>query len=227
MMSVGSRPLAGRLDLAAVLAQLGLDARRGRGSRTPRPRPRTCGARRRRPVERPALLVDPQEALLGQAPAAVAGDAAEPDVVVRRAREVDEVRPGLARRHDHEVDLRPAQDRDGRLRLARAQHLVRPRRGAVNRSTTVFGVRPSRRAGRGRRSSPAGGAASPPGRCGVTPGTPRSCSARSSLAAWARWMQQPARARSRASRSPRGSRSSVLAEMPLSVRRRLFLRRLP
>ena len=47
--------------------------------------------------QRLAVLVDPDEALLGQAPAAVAGDAAEPDVVVGRAREVDEVGARLAR----------------------------------------------------------------------------------------------------------------------------------
>ena len=39
---------AGRLDLAAVLAELGLDERQVEEARTPRPRSRTCGARQRR-----------------------------------------------------------------------------------------------------------------------------------------------------------------------------------
>ena len=62
-----------------------------------------------------ALVVEAGEALLRQAPAAVAGDPAEADVVLLAAGEVDEVRPGLARRHRHEVDLRPAGQPHGGL----------------------------------------------------------------------------------------------------------------
>ena len=73
------------LDLAAVLAQLGLDerqveeaVRRGLVGE----RPQLGGVAR----QRLAVVVDAQEALLGQAPAAVAGDPPQPDVVLRRAR---------------------------------------------------------------------------------------------------------------------------------------------
>ena len=96
-----------RLDLAGVLAQLGLDERQAEE------RVRLGLARERAQLggvagQRLAVLVDPQEALLGQAPALVAGHRPEPDVVLLGAGEVDAVRAGLARRHDHEVDLRPA-----------------------------------------------------------------------------------------------------------------------
>ncbi len=44
--------------------------------------------------------------------------------MVGRSREVDEVRPGLARRHRHEVDVRPAHQPDAALRAAGADDLV-------------------------------------------------------------------------------------------------------
>ena len=73
-------------------------------------------------LERLPVVVDPDEPLLGQAPAAVAGDAAQRDVVVRGPGEVDEVRAGLAGRHDHQVHLRAAQQLDRGLRVPGAQH---------------------------------------------------------------------------------------------------------
>ena len=65
--------------------------------------------------QRLAVLADPQEALLGQAPATVARHRAEPDVVFLGPGEVDPVGPRLARRHDHQVGLRPAHQPDGGL----------------------------------------------------------------------------------------------------------------
>ena len=58
------------------------------------------------PVSELAVVVDLREAVLGQAPAHVARPFAQPDVVLLGAGEVDEVRPGLLRPHDHEVHLR-------------------------------------------------------------------------------------------------------------------------
>ena len=86
----------GGLDLAPVLAQLGLDEREVEervdlGLRGERPELGGLAG------ERLAVLPDPEEALLGQAPAAVAGPRPEPDVVLLRACEVDEVRARLAR----------------------------------------------------------------------------------------------------------------------------------
>ena len=87
-MSVGQPAGQRRLDLAGVLAQLGLDERQAEE------RVR-LGLGRERPQlgrvagQRLAVLADPQEALLGQAPALVAGHRAEPDVVLLGAREVD------------------------------------------------------------------------------------------------------------------------------------------
>ena len=111
------------LDLALVLAQLGLDERQAEeGVR--------LGLGRERPQlgvgagQRLAVLADAQEPLLGQAPALVAGPLAQPDVVLLRAGEVDAVRAGLARRHDHQVDLRAAQQPDGRLVAALVDDLV-------------------------------------------------------------------------------------------------------
>ena len=77
-----------RLDLALVLAQLGLDVREveeGVGLLLGRERAqlgRVAG-------QRLAVLVDAQVALLGQAPAAIAGTGAQLDVVLLRAREMD------------------------------------------------------------------------------------------------------------------------------------------
>ena len=65
--------------------------------------------------QRLAVLADPQEPLLGQAPALVARHRPEPDVVFLGSGEVDPVRPRLAGRHHHQVDLRPAHQPDGGL----------------------------------------------------------------------------------------------------------------
>ena len=99
------------LDLAAVLAQLRVDERQaeervrlglgGEGAQLGG----VAG-------QRLAVLADPQEALLGQAPAAVARHRPEPDVVLLGAGEVDPVGPGLAGRHHHQVDLRSAHQPD-------------------------------------------------------------------------------------------------------------------
>ena len=83
--SGGSRPGQRRLDLAAVLAQLGLDERQVEERvrlRLGRERAQLGGVA----GQRLAVLADPQEALLGQAPAAVAGHRPEPDVVLLGAR---------------------------------------------------------------------------------------------------------------------------------------------
>jgi hypothetical protein len=112
-----------RLDLTGVLAQLGLDERQIEE------RVRLGLGRERlqlrvRAGERLAVLADLQEAVLRQAPALVAGDRPEADVVLLRAREVDEVRPGLAGWHRHEVDLRAAEHPDRRLVATAADDLV-------------------------------------------------------------------------------------------------------
>ena len=100
-----------RLDLAAVLAQLRLDERQAEeGVRLGlgRERPELGGvAGQRLPV-----LADPQEPLLRERPALVAGHRAQADVVLLRPGEVDAVRAGLAGRHDHQVHLRAAQQAD-------------------------------------------------------------------------------------------------------------------
>ena len=75
--------------------------------------------------QRLAVLADPQEALLGQAPALVAGHApaggrCAPSSPVKWMRYV----PGLAGRHDHQVDLRAAQQADRRLVAARVHDAV-------------------------------------------------------------------------------------------------------
>src|SRR4051794_39271676 len=104
----------GSLDLPGVLAQLGLDERQaeecvrvGLGREGAQLRVVTG--------ERLAVLPDAQEALLGQAPAEIAGHRPEPDVVLLGPGEVDTVGPCLARRHHHQVRLRPAHDPDGGL----------------------------------------------------------------------------------------------------------------
>ena len=71
----------GRLDLAAVLAQLGLDEGQAEEG------VRLCLRAERaqlgvRAGQRLAVVADAQEALLGQAPALVAGALAQPDVVL-------------------------------------------------------------------------------------------------------------------------------------------------
>ena len=79
------RPGPGRLDLAAILAQLGRhlgEAQERVDLRLGRERPQLGGG----PGGRLPVLAEPQEALLGEAPAAVAGDPAQPDVVLLAAR---------------------------------------------------------------------------------------------------------------------------------------------
>ena len=84
------------LELAGILAQLRFDERQadervclGFGGE----RPKLGGVA----GQRLAIVADPQEPLLGQAPALVAGHRAEPDVVLLGAGEVDAVGAALAR----------------------------------------------------------------------------------------------------------------------------------
>ena len=116
------------LDLALVLAQLGLDERQaeegvGLG----------LGGERAElglgTGERLAVLADPQEPLLGQAPALVAGHRPQPDVVLLRAGEMDPVRPGCFGRHGHQVHLGPAEQADRRFGAALVDHVVDHARG--------------------------------------------------------------------------------------------------
>ena len=105
-----------RLHLAGGLAQLGRDERQPEeaiGARLVLERAQLGGVARRGL----ALGIEAQEALLGQAPAEVTGDGAEPDVVLRRAGEVDETGAGLTGRHDHEVHLWATDQPDRRLHL--------------------------------------------------------------------------------------------------------------
>ena len=119
----------GSLDLAAVLAQLRDDERQAEE------RVRLVLGGERAQLggiagQRLAVLADPQEALLRQAPAAVAGHRAEPDVVLLGPGEVDPVGPRLARWHDHQVGLRPAHQPDGRLVAALVDDRIdEPERG--------------------------------------------------------------------------------------------------
>src|SRR5664280_3335589 len=92
--------VAGRLDLAAILAQLGWNLGEpeervdlglgGEGAE--------LGGLPGRGL---AVLAQAEEPLLRQAPAAVARDPAEPDVVFLAAGEVDEIRARVARRERH------------------------------------------------------------------------------------------------------------------------------
>ena len=102
------------LDLAMILAQLGLDVgqpEEGVRVRFGRERPELGGRTR----ERLAVLADAQVALLRQAPAEVSGHRPEPDVVLFRPGEMDAVGAGLAGRHDHQVGLWSAHQPDGSL----------------------------------------------------------------------------------------------------------------
>ena len=117
----GERPGQSRLDLALVLPQLGLDegqVEEAVGLRLGGERPEL------RVVARQdlAVVADPLEAVLGQAPAPITGPRPEPDVVLLAPREMDPVGARGTRRHHHEVDLRPAQEPDGRLVAAPADH---------------------------------------------------------------------------------------------------------
>ena len=118
--------------------------------------------------DRLAVLADSQEPLLGQAPATVAGPLAETNVVGLRAREVDEVGPGGARHHPHQVDLRPAGDVDRGLLEALVEHRCDRGEGGEPADDGA-GIARSRRAGRGRRSSPDAVGSSRPARPGGPP----------------------------------------------------------
>ena len=126
------RPGQCRLDLAAVLAQLGLDERQAQKS----VRLFLCrkGAKlgRLARLRRGGLDAVPESeiTLLRETPAAIASHPPQPHVVLLRAGEVDQIRARLARRHDHQVDLRPAQQSDGSLMRPLCQHrLDRSERG--------------------------------------------------------------------------------------------------
>ena len=93
---VGQRARQGRLDLAVALADLGRDPGHAEALVD-------IGLLR---VEQQLAGVDHLPALLGQRPAAVERHAAQRDVVVLAAGEVDEVRAPCRRRADHEVDAR-------------------------------------------------------------------------------------------------------------------------
>jgi hypothetical protein len=68
--------------------------------------------------------VEDLEALLGKRQAAVQRPAAERDVVVLAAGEMDEVRPPIGRVTDHEVNLRPLVQEDARLVGAGGEHAL-------------------------------------------------------------------------------------------------------
>ncbi len=96
------RDQAGRRPASA--ASISPASSRSSGSMNGRPEERVgLGLGRERPQlggvagQRLALLVDAQEALLGEAPAVVTGHRPQSDVVLLGAREVDAVRAGLAR----------------------------------------------------------------------------------------------------------------------------------
>ena len=109
-------PVGGRLDLAAVLAQLGGD----RGEVEPLVERRLGRERLERRQVRGCRVggVERDQAVLGQAPSALLGPLAEPDVVRRRAREVDEVRAETVGGRGHDVELRALAEREARARRA-------------------------------------------------------------------------------------------------------------
>jgi hypothetical protein len=109
--------------ITLVLPQLGLDewqAEEGIHLRLGGERPKLGGVT----GQWLAVLADPLEALLGEAPADVAGHRPKPDVVLLRAGEVHPVRAGRATRHDHQVHLRTAQQLDRGLVAALADDLL-------------------------------------------------------------------------------------------------------
>ena len=116
----------GRLDLASVLSQLWLDERQVEEAVS-------LGLRRERsqlgvqPAERLAVVAQAKESLLRQRPASISCTTTQPDVVSFAPREVDEVCPGLAGRHDHEVDLRAAEQLDGSLVTPAIDHAINGR----------------------------------------------------------------------------------------------------
>ena len=132
----------GSLDLAGVLPQLGLDEGQvqegvdlglgGEGA--------PIGGRA---LQRTAIFSKPDEAVLREAPAAVARQAAEADVVGGRAREMHEVGADLAWWHDHQVDLGAAAQLDGRPLRPTAQDLADTGHGgeAPDQLTACIGLR--------------------------------------------------------------------------------------
>ena len=119
----------GRLDLAAVLAQLRLDERQAEE----RVRLLLGGERPQLGAvtgQRLAVLADPQEALLGQAPALVAGALAEPDVVLLRAGEVDPVGAGVPGDMTMRSTCGPRSEPHGRLVSALVEDLILDRRAS-------------------------------------------------------------------------------------------------
>ena len=128
-MSAGSRP--------ASAASISPASSRSSGSMNGSPRKAYASASvAERPQlgvgagQRLAVIADPEEALLRQAPALVPGHRPEPDVVLLGPGEMDAIRAGLAGRHDHQVDLRSAHQPDGRLVAATIDDRVdEPERG--------------------------------------------------------------------------------------------------
>ncbi len=138
----GRHPAGERgLDLTLVLAQLRFDERQpeeGVGFLLGREGPELGVIAR----ERLAVLADPEEALLGQAPAHVPGSFPEADVVLLRAREMDAVRSRGAGRHHHEIDLRSAHDAHRGLGATLVQDLIDdPETGeALDQAGAVVGL---------------------------------------------------------------------------------------
>ena len=130
-----------RLDLALVLAQLRLDV--GQTEERVRlllgPEGPELGVIVGHGL---AVLADAQEALLGQAPTLVAGALAKADVVFLGSGEVDAVRARGARRHDHQVDLRTAEDLHRGLVAALVEHLVdqAERRESLDETGAIIGL---------------------------------------------------------------------------------------
>ena len=216
-MSCGRRAGERRLDLAPVLAQLGLDERQAEERvrlRLGGERPELGGVA----GERLAVLADAQEALLGQAPALVAGALAEADVVLLGAREVDAVGAGGTRRHDHEVDLRAAQQADRGLVAALVDDVVddAQRREPLDEARPVVGLGEEVEvADRSR----AGAGTSRPARSRLRPGVSVRASTRPRIVASARWRSIRCGADSRRAMPSRIS-CSVCADRPLSSRSR-------
>ena len=113
-----------RLDLAAVLAQLGLDERQARGTRRPRSSVANVRSSAAAPVSGSPSSPIRRKPFSDRLQPRSRAAPARPDVVLLRAREVDEVRPRLAGRHHHQVDLRAADQPDRRLVAALLDHLV-------------------------------------------------------------------------------------------------------
>ena len=186
-MSRGRRAGQRRLDLARVLAQLGLDERQAEEARTPRPRWRTSAARRRRrsAARRPRRCAG-SPSRTATSPWSRARSRSR-TLCSFEPGEVDPVRPRRAGRHDHQVDLRAAQEADGGLVPALADDLVDDPEGREPLDERRP-VGSSRRGGPGRRSTPGGAGTTRPARRGRRRGRSRPArrSARRRVSA-ARW----------------------------------------